>query len=120
MPGRASVKDWKINGMSMPERLDFQLSISNTQFEILCRGKIPEDMDDKWFIYFEEGYLHFHRSWTGFEIFRLHFLKVEAQDCHKVQECFVETDKNRYSCIDEDRNKRLLLVLINDCLHNLW
>jgi len=32
-------------------------------------GHVPEDMDDKWFIFFEDGWLNFCRSWTGHSIF---------------------------------------------------
>ncbi len=28
-------------------------------------------MEDKWFIYFDEPYLYFHRSWTGDAVYRV-------------------------------------------------
>ena len=28
-------------------------------------GHLPRDMDDEWFIFFSDGWLYFHRSWTG-------------------------------------------------------
>lgn len=28
-------------------------------------------MEDKWFVYFEEPYLFFHRSWTGVPVYRV-------------------------------------------------
>jgi len=34
-------------------------------------------MEDKWFIYFEEGYLYLHRSWTGVPVYRVRFAKDE-------------------------------------------
>jgi hypothetical protein len=34
-------------------------------------GLIPEVMEDKWFIYFEEPHLYLHRSWTGQPVYRL-------------------------------------------------
>lgn len=34
-------------------------------------GFVPRDMDDRWFIYFEDGWLNFHRSWTGAHIYAL-------------------------------------------------
>jgi hypothetical protein len=119
MPRRASAKDWKIVGMTLPERLDFQYSISNMQFETLCKGRIPEDMDDKWFIYFEEGYLHFHRSWTGYEVFRIHLQRRDLQDVYYVHTCYFESDSNKFKSCDENSNRRLLLVLIKDCLQTL-
>ena len=38
------------------------------EFARLRLGNVPEDMDDRWFWYFdpEGSELRFHRSWTGF------------------------------------------------------
>jgi len=37
------------------------------------RGLIPRQMEDKWFIYFEEPWIYFHRSWTGPCIYGIRF-----------------------------------------------
>ena len=58
--------------MPLPvEREHFELPelFSDADGERIMLGHIPEDMDDKWFIFFEEGWLYFHRSWTGHCIF---------------------------------------------------
>lgn len=34
-------------------------------------GHIPEEMEDKWFVFFEQDWLYFHRSWTGICIYAL-------------------------------------------------
>ena len=34
-------------------------------------GHIPENMDDKRFLFFEEGWLYFYGSWTGTCIYAL-------------------------------------------------
>jgi len=34
-------------------------------------GIVPRSMDEKWFIFFEQPFLFFHRSWTGRLIYRL-------------------------------------------------
>lgn len=39
---------------------------------IVC-GSLPMSQDDKWFIYYEDGVLHCHRSVTGFCIYRVYF-----------------------------------------------
>ena len=36
-------------------------------------GFIPSEMEDKWFVFFEGGVLHLHRSWTGICIYRASF-----------------------------------------------
>ena len=44
---------------------------SAAELALLRLGLIPRDMDDRWFIYLVNNTLHFHRSWTGHEIFQL-------------------------------------------------
>lgn len=62
---------WKeipfINGVPIP----FQGRFSREEFDKICKGLVPESMEDKWFAYFKEPYLFLHRSWTGQPIFRV-------------------------------------------------
>jgi len=41
------------------------------QFTRLKEGLIPRAMEDKWFIFYEEPQLFFHRSWTGQPVYRI-------------------------------------------------
>jgi len=34
-------------------------------------GLVPQSMEDKWFVYYEEPHLFIHRSWTGQPVYRL-------------------------------------------------
>jgi len=54
-----------------PERVRFEVGLAFTaaQGERMRLGHIPQDMADKWFVFFEEGWLYFHRSWTGLCIY---------------------------------------------------
>ena len=47
---------------------------SQDELNILRRGLIPAQMEDKWFIYWKDDALYFHRSWTGDCIFIVHFV----------------------------------------------
>ncbi|MBA1240923.1 NUDIX hydrolase [Pseudomonas kunmingensis] len=44
----------------------------------IIRGSLPNSQDDKWFIFYEDGVLHCHRSWTGICIFRVHFRPCDS------------------------------------------
>jgi hypothetical protein len=69
---KATGSSWQTK--EMPEKrslLEFKQHFSRAQFERLSLGKVPECMEDKWFIFFEEPCLFFHRSWTGDCIFQL-------------------------------------------------
>lgn len=41
------------------------------QMQFIRAGLIPKEMEDKWFVYFEEPFLYLHRSWTGRPVFRV-------------------------------------------------
>ncbi len=53
--------------------LDYSAEFSRKEFDQIILGFVPETMEDKWFIYFEDSYLCFHRSWTGICVFKLKF-----------------------------------------------
>lgn len=60
----------------MPEkhaRLTASWLFTRNEFEQMKRGLIPEQMEDKWFIYYDNGWLFFHCSWTGYCIFQVEF-----------------------------------------------
>jgi hypothetical protein len=52
---------------------------SLAEFEEIKRGLVPEEMEDKWFIFYEEPWLYLHRSWTGFCIFQVRFERADSQ-----------------------------------------
>jgi hypothetical protein len=53
--------------------LRFEATFDDGQFALLREGLVPKQMEDKWFIYYEEPYLFLHRSWTGEPVYRLTF-----------------------------------------------
>ena len=53
------------------EKLGVTALFSDAEGERMLRGFAPRDMDDRWFVYFEGGWLNFHRSWTGAHIYAL-------------------------------------------------
>ena len=70
----ATRESWEVR--PLPEaraELGFAESYTNEEFELIKRGLIPEEMEHKWFIFFEEPWLHFHRSWTGHGIYGVKF-----------------------------------------------
>jgi hypothetical protein len=65
---------WKV--LPLPEiqvDLCFAESYTTAEFELIKRGSIPDDMEDKWFIFFEEPWVYVHRSWTGSGVFGAEF-----------------------------------------------
>lgn len=65
----AKRRSWKTLAPGTVADLGFSDSYTTAEFERLKLGLIPEQMEDKWFIFFEDPWLYFHRSWTGLAVF---------------------------------------------------
>ncbi len=82
----------------MPEKkslLDFTSHFSQAEFGCLSLGLVPEQMEDRWFIFLEEPWLFFHRSWTGHCIFQLRLQPDE--NGYRVAEAWVNRDPEQYN-----------------------
>ena len=73
--GIATKDSWKNLPIDNPKQLQIYLEFNESQFSKIKNGLIPEEMEDKWFIYYEEGFLYFHRSWTGFGMYKTKITK---------------------------------------------
>jgi hypothetical protein len=72
----AKKSDWGTK--PMPEQcsvLSLNKKITLDQMDRIRKGLIPEGMDDKWFIYYEEdeNKLYMHRSWSGYCVWIVQF-----------------------------------------------
>jgi hypothetical protein len=88
--------------------------LTDVDGERLQLGHIPEDMDDGWFIFYERGWLYFHRSWTGDCIFGVKFdgspMGVRAV------EAWASRDNERYRSPGIEPEKQLIVDLIRSRL----
>jgi hypothetical protein len=72
MSGGARRKQWKALPYEGAFRsVDCAEVFATADCERLRQGLLPEVMEDKWFVFFEDPYLYFHRSWTGELAYRL-------------------------------------------------
>lgn len=66
MTERATKSSWKIlDAPRQCEPLEYEYVFDDADADRLQLGLIPQEMEDKWFVYFENGWLYLHRSWTG-------------------------------------------------------
>ena len=101
---------WSNAPMEQPKRIEMPLVFNDEEYESLKRGFIPMQMEDKWLIYFEDDWLHFHRSWTGDEIYKA---KVEpGQGEYVINEFWVERNSRKYKNEDDDEDRENLYFLI--------
>jgi hypothetical protein len=90
--GPVAVKagDWKTIAFGEVSPIPYDEIFSREQFDRLELGLRPREMEDKWFVYFEDNYLFFHRSWTGQPVYRVRF--VSQDESYRVEEAVVSQD----------------------------
>lgn len=111
----AKREDWQCS--AMPEQhtqLSLSLQYSNDQMARIRVGFVPSDQDEKWFLYFSDGVLHMHRSWTGFCIFQLRFRK--QADAWLADQAVANRDPEQYTSTSEEEDAQLIALVIADCL----
>jgi hypothetical protein len=94
--------------------LGFQAVFTQAEAEKLKRGLIPVHMEDKWFIYFDGGWLRFHRSWTGAFIYALQLEDMDS--AVRVVDSWVSRDPAAYMSDDLEYDRKVLCHLVNTLL----
>jgi len=108
----ARSSDWKTIALPL-KRTTIPLSrrFSEKEMQMIRKGLIPEEMEDKWFIYWQDNTLFFHRSWTGFCLFVVRF--VPEEDGWKTVEADVNRDPGQYRETSDEKDAGLILFLID-------
>ena len=90
---KASGNSWKREPFKEGVPLQYSANFSAEEFAILQDGLVPKEMEDKWFLYYEEPYLFLHRSWTGMPAYRVE-LHGEASGGASCVEALWSTEGN--------------------------
>lgn len=96
----ATKAKWENHPIDNPKKIDFSIHFNHKQFEKLKHGLIPQQMEDKWFVFYENDWLYFHRSWTGFGLYKAQLIK--EQDGYSLKEFWAERNQEKYK--NEDDN----------------
>src|SRR5262245_54727982 len=91
--------------------LGFGESYTADDFERIKRGVTPQEMEDKWFVFYEEPWLYFHRSWTGACIYAVRFRSSHSGVA--AVESWVTRDPDHYKETRTDYDRALLKFLID-------
>lgn len=95
--------------------LPFDAVYDADQYARLRQGRIPQEMEDKWFIYLEDGQLCLHRSWTGTWIYAL---RLEPEGASwRAAGAWVNRDPDQYGCTNLDVDRQQLARLIDGLLN---
>ena len=84
---------------------------SEDEVQRLRLGLVPQEMEDKWFVYWQDDTLFFHRSWTGNCIYAVRFAR--DGDSYRMVEADVNRHPDQYTETDDDRDARLISYLID-------
>lgn len=95
----AKPTSWNNKPIDKPIQLKISLKFSEEQFFKLIKGLIPKEMKDKWFIFYENDWLYFHRSWTGFGVFKAQV--ITENDTYSIEDFWVERNQEKYKNQDE-------------------
>ena len=96
--------------------IPYRATFSVAEYAAIRRGLVPEEMEDKWFIFCEDEVLYLHRSWTGHCVYRVTFRSLH--DAYEVREADVSTDEQYYRRGKDDQEAHLLNFLIRTLLLN--
>lgn len=108
VPGEEQKQQFK--PISIPKTMAVEWRLDKEAYKRLQLGHVAHEMEDKWNIYMEDDMVHFHRSWTGLELFRFTVEPVISNGLsldHKPNEYYivssfeVEQDPERYTETNE-------------------
>ena len=111
--GRAALKsDWKSEPMPAARaQLSLRREYLPEEFKRLAFGKIPREMEDKWFVYFEEPNLYLHRSWTGYCVYHVQF--EQTKNGYAITQVSANRDAGQYTERNDERDALLLSYLLD-------
>ena len=122
---RAIKSDWKLHRMPRT-RAHFKLEIplSDDEFETLAWGHIPEEMEDHWFMYFDGDAFCFHRSWTGYCIFRVYVKRSEDRVGYVLYRVTANRKKEQYGEENDEHDAVLVAIMVGQArgkdVDKLW
>ena len=101
-------EDWKNHEMpARSERFVLERALDEGELALIRQGHLPQEMEDKWFIYSEGDSLFVHRSWTG------HCIYIVALSQSGALEVTVNRDPAQYRETDVECDRIQLNILLN-------
>ena len=112
---RATAESWKIRPMPASHKeLPVEGTLSFDEYGTISLGFIPQSVADKWFIYLDGEWLHFHRSQTSTCIYQLQLQPFE--DRYAMVKAIVNRDKSQYRNTDDAYDVSLIAYVIDTIL----
>lgn len=112
-----AARSMKNNLKPMPaakKQLSFSRTFTRDEYRQITFGHIPKEMEDKWFVFFENDKIYFHRSWTGFCIFEVELQSVGEN--YSIKSVWVNRDISQNEETDDEFELQTLSFLIDRLL----
>jgi hypothetical protein len=104
--------DWKNEDMpAAREAVTVDRLYSADEFSAITEGLVPQQMEDKWFIYYEEPWVYAHRSWTGYCIYMARLAATDGG--HTIAEVWANRDPAQYHERSAANDAALLAILLD-------
>ena len=113
MPTKPAVAtDWEIRPLPQ-QRTTIALgrTFSASDMDRIRMGFIPEYMDEKWFMYWQDDALRIHRSWGGYCMYIVRF--VSDGEGSRMVSAQVNRNYEQYQGTDDDSDAWLIPDLID-------
>jgi hypothetical protein len=95
--------------------LHVTLSIDRTfqenEMQGIKRGFVPPTFDERWYIFYEEGRLYFHRGWTGFCVYVVRFR--ESKRGFNAWQLQANRNPKQYGVSDDSYDCQMVFWLID-------
>ena len=88
--------------MNIPHCIKISIRLDQVQFDKMKSGHIPKETDDRWFIYYEDNWLYFFGSRTGYLIFKCKIHHDGSK--HEIRDFYAERDVQMYGNTDDKRD----------------
>ena len=92
--------------------LGYQKVFRAADVKKIMSGYKPEDMNDRWFIYCEDSWVYFVRSWTGHHIFGFE-LAVSPDRSASVVASWANREIDEYQSKSKENDIQTITDLIN-------
>lgn len=107
----ATADSW--NTLPMPDKyavIRTDIKIPTEPMDIIRKGHIPEAMEDHWFMYCDDEFIRYYRSWTGICIYEARYEKVD--DSYKITSIKANRLPEQYRETNDRRDYCLFMYLI--------
>ena len=102
---------WKTTPLpDLRTTIPLEQAYSAREMAAVRRSLVPEQMEDKWFVYWEDGALYFHRSWTGVGVYAVRF--ETDGDGGRIVAADLNRDPKQYAQADDTADAKMILYLI--------